>query len=140
MLITDKNPLKTDVVLGALNPQPSLNHVELGGLDKYKLRNYQEELISRVEASWKKGNRRVMLQLATGGGKTIVFSYLVKKFLEENIRTLVVAHKKELITQAYDKLTKISGLSAGYLNLSRRRREILLDISIQRSTPRYRTS
>ena len=130
MLITDKNPLKTDVGLEALNPQPSLNDVVLGGLDKYKLRNYQEELISRIEASWKKGNRRILLQLATGAGKTIVFSYLVKKFLEENIRTLVVAHKKELITQAYEKLTQISGWEAGYIKAGfKENRDCLIQVA-----------
>ncbi|MGF1489783.1 MAG: DEAD/DEAH box helicase [Prochloraceae cyanobacterium] len=130
MLTTDKKPFVNEESLAELEVQPSVSDAIFPGLDKYELRNYQAKLIRQIEESWDRGNRRVMLQLATGGGKTIIFSYLVKKFLEQNIRTLVVAHKKELITQAYEKLTSISGLEAGYIKSGfKENRECLIQVA-----------
>jgi superfamily II DNA or RNA helicase len=40
----------------------------------YQLRDYQTDLIDRIFTHWHQGRRRVMAQLPTGGGKTIVFS------------------------------------------------------------------
>ncbi|MBD0345532.1 MAG: DEAD/DEAH box helicase family protein [Coleofasciculus sp. Co-bin14] len=39
----------------------------------YQLRCYQTQLIQQVMTSWVQGNRRVMLQLPTGAGKTVLF-------------------------------------------------------------------
>ena len=81
----------------------------------YKLRDYQEDLIQGIFKSWSAGNRRVMLQLPTGAGKTILFSAISRLFLEQGLGVLVLAHRKELITQAHSKLEAISGLSAGFI-------------------------
>jgi superfamily II DNA or RNA helicase len=85
----------------------------------YELRPYQTELIDRTHQSWKSGNRSVMLQLPTGGGKTIVFSHLVRAFTANGRKVLILAHREELITQAADKIATIAGIQpaivkAGY--------------------------
>jgi superfamily II DNA or RNA helicase len=85
----------------------------------YQLRDYQTDLLDRTQQSWKSGERSVMLQLPTGGGKTIVFSHLVQSFTESGKRVLILAHREELITQAASKITAIAGITpsiikAGY--------------------------
>ena len=69
-----------------------------------KLRDYQDEAIQAVLAARENGVRRQLVSLATGGGKTIIFSELAKKL---NVPTLILAHRDELIQQAVDKLLTV---------------------------------
>lgn len=79
---------------------------------KIQLRDYQQSLCSSIFDSLST-HRRVMAQLPTGGGKTIVFSYIINEFIKMGARVLVLAHRKELLTQAAGKLTSITGLPVG---------------------------
>ncbi len=81
----------------------------------YQLRDYQSDLLDRVFQSWSTGDRRVMLQLPTGGGKTICFSHLVQIFVANGKTVLVLAHRQELITQAADKITEMIGIEPGII-------------------------
>ena len=81
----------------------------------YQLRDYQSDLIDRAQQSWDAGNRRVMLQLATGGGKTICFAHIVQMFAATEQTALVLAHREELIKQAADKITAITGIEPGII-------------------------
>ena len=81
----------------------------------YKLRPYQADLLDRIYKSWDSGNRRVMLQLPTAGGKTICFSHLVKIFITIGKTVLVLAHREELIKQAADKITATTGITPGII-------------------------
>ncbi|KAF2860452.1 DNA or RNA helicase of superfamily II [Piedraia hortae CBS 480.64] len=68
-----------------------------------KLRPYQEECIDSVLGCLNDGVRRVGVSLATGGGKTVIFTQLidrVKPQTDQATRTLIVAHRRELIEQA----------------------------------------
>jgi len=44
-----------------------------------ELRNYQEQVITDLSVSLGKGNKRVILQAATGSGKTVMASSIVKR-------------------------------------------------------------
>ena len=45
-------------------------------------------------------NQRVLYQLPTGGGKTFVFSFLTKKWVEKtNKKVLILCHRIELVNQ-----------------------------------------
>ncbi len=81
----------------------------------YQLRPYQSDLLSLVSGSWNTGNRRVMLQLPTGGGKTILFSHLVQIFVSNGKTALILAHREELIIQAADKVQTITGIAPGII-------------------------
>jgi superfamily II DNA or RNA helicase len=83
--------------------------------DSYKLRDYQEALLQKIFDSWARGNRRVLAQLPTGAGKTIVFSAIAREFLKQGLGVLVLAHREELILQAGEKLEALSGLPVGYI-------------------------
>ncbi|CAI4210553.1 unnamed protein product [Parascedosporium putredinis] len=70
---------------------------------KIKLRNYQEECISSVLASLSQGHKRLGISLATGSGKTVIFTQLISRVpppSPEATQTLVLAHRRELVEQA----------------------------------------
>lgn len=70
---------------------------------KIKLRNYQEECISSVLDSLSQGHKRLGISLATGSGKTVIFTQLISRVpppSPEATQTLVLAHRRELVEQA----------------------------------------
>lgn len=69
------------------------------------LRPYQEELKKQVLKAFNKVNR-VMLQLPTGGGKTITFVDLASHFVNEGKSVWILVHRKELIEQTTSKLVQ----------------------------------
>ena len=75
------------------------------------LRPYQIEAVERVRQSIRGGARRILLVLATGGGKTVVASNVVASSVAKSKRVLFVAHRRELIRQTFAKLVR-NGLSA----------------------------
>ncbi|KAK0643524.1 P-loop containing nucleoside triphosphate hydrolase protein [Cercophora newfieldiana] len=78
-------------------PQPVPNPSPL------QLRNYQEECIQSVLASLENGHKRLGISLATGSGKTVIFTQLidrVKPLSETATQTLILAHRRELVEQA----------------------------------------
>ena len=82
---------------------------------KYQPREYQQEWIEDIWDSWSSGKRRVLAQLATGGGKTICFAQISNSFFKKEQQVLVVAHRIELITQAAEKLESIIGEPVGII-------------------------
>lgn len=80
-----------------------------------QLRDYQKEQIDLIFKAWAEGYRRLLAQLPTGGGKTILFSHISRSFIEEGEGVMVIAHRKELIVQAKDKLETITGLECGVI-------------------------
>ncbi|KAK3318388.1 P-loop containing nucleoside triphosphate hydrolase protein [Apodospora peruviana] len=68
-----------------------------------RLRNYQEECIQAVLSSLERGQKRLGISLATGSGKTVIFTQLisrVKPLSNTATQTLVIAHRRELVEQA----------------------------------------
>lgn len=65
------------------------------------LRPYQEEALGRMAEAEARGSRRQMLVAATGLGKTVIF---VAKAQRTEGRTLILAHRDELIGQAAAKV------------------------------------
>ena len=71
---------------------------------KIELRDYQKEAVETVMEKFTEGKRRLLMQMPTGTGKTIVFSEIIKRV---NRPTLLLAHRDELINQAQDKLLMV---------------------------------
>jgi hypothetical protein len=71
------------------------------------LRDYQERTVSETLEAWEAGKRRVCVVLPTGGGKTRVGQELVA--CADEPRTLWVAHRKELVQQAAERLREHFG-------------------------------
>lgn len=69
--------------------------------------------MSGVAKGFMSGYMRQLGVLPTGGGKTICFAHIANRFhIKRNERTLVLAHREELIEQAADKINKATGLVA----------------------------
>jgi superfamily II DNA or RNA helicase len=64
------------------------------------LRDYQQKGINDIRASFAKGNRRVLYQLSTGGGKTCVFSHIASSTLARGKSVLIISHRIELLMQS----------------------------------------
>ena len=71
-----------------------------------QLRDYQNLAISNIRKSFKAGNKNVLLTLPTGAGKTVIFSEITRLAGLKGSNVLILVHRKELIDQAGDKLTK----------------------------------
>ncbi|OTA63815.1 P-loop containing nucleoside triphosphate hydrolase protein [Hypoxylon sp. EC38] len=68
-----------------------------------RLRDYQEECIQSVLSSLKYGHKRLGISLATGAGKTVIFTQLIDRVAsssDEARQTLILAHRRELVEQA----------------------------------------
>lgn len=76
-------------------------------------RSYQREAISAVIKEWNNGNRKTLLVLPTGMGKTVCFAGIAKQCVLNNLKVLVIAHREELIQQARAKISDITGIDAG---------------------------
>ena len=72
-----------------------------------KLRDYQQQAINDIREAFRAGSRSVLLQLPTGGGKTVIFSEACRLATSKGNSVLILVHRRELVDQASDKLTRI---------------------------------
>lgn len=78
-----------------------------------ELRLYQQKFVRDIENALE-SHRTVMAQLPTGGGKTVCFVKLIEDAVNEKKRIMLLVHRKELITQAANKLFK-QGVNVGFI-------------------------
>lgn len=76
------------------------------GVSAIALRPYQREAIARVIAARRDGVKRMVVCLPTGAGKTVIFSELARIAKRP---VLVIAHRRELVQQARDKVARALG-------------------------------
>lgn len=90
-------------------PLIQFSHIEA---DSRGLRPYQQQMKEDVYSLWDKMDN-LMIQMPTGTGKTIVFTSVVRDIRRWCVahspesKILIVAHRKELITQASSKLKDV---------------------------------
>jgi superfamily II DNA or RNA helicase len=70
----------------------------------FELREYQKDALDSLEQMRQDGKTIALLTHAQGAGKTVVAISDAKRLRG---RTLFVAHRRELVTQAYDKLREL---------------------------------
>ncbi|BFZ55321.1 Putative ATP-dependent helicase IRC3 [Savitreella phatthalungensis] len=101
-------PAKSRLSSSSSFPKPTLQHnyataAAPRAAPTLKLRSYQEECIQSCLAALRAGKRRMAVSLATGSGKTVIFTQLMGRIPDEGRRTrsLVLVHRKELVDQAF---------------------------------------
>ncbi len=67
-------------------------------------RDYQNEALKKVMSAYRAGITRQLISLPTGSGKTIILGLVAK---ELRTRTLLLAHREELLSQAMEKMELI---------------------------------
>jgi superfamily II DNA or RNA helicase len=80
----------------------------------FKLRDYQTEAIDNLRRSFASGSRRAILFAPTGSGKTVIAAQIVKAAVDKGRQVMFLAHRRELVNQAADKLVNF-GVEHGVL-------------------------
>jgi len=70
-----------------------------------KLRDYQRACLAAIFERYQAGIRRQLTCLPTGSGKTVIFAEFPRYFKMKN-QMLVLAHRAELLDQAYHKIRR----------------------------------
>jgi DNA repair protein RadD len=79
-----------------------------------KLRDYQQIAVEALRSSYSSGHRAPLLVMPVGAGKTVVFAAISASARAKGKLVLVIAHRRELITQAAVKLTD-AGVESGII-------------------------
>lgn len=72
------------------------------------LRDYQEKVVNGIRSNLSKGIKHIMAQLPTGGGKTIIFSYIAQNAVPKGKKVLIMTDRTELLTQAGGTIKKFN--------------------------------
>ncbi len=67
-------------------------------------RKYQVDAVDAVSAKWRAGDKRVLLVLSTGGGKTTIAAMAILRAVANGKKCLVVAHRRNLVKQIAERL------------------------------------
>ena len=88
------------------------------------LRTYQNEAVQALRAAMNSGNRRPLVCLPTGSGKTPTSISVTSIALNRGHHVVVAVHTKELIEQIAECYEKITGFAAAVYSASLRRKEV----------------
>jgi len=72
-----------------------------------RLRPYQQEAVDQIRVQIRTGIRRMVVVAPTGSGKTTIAAHLIARAVEHGSRVLFMAHRRELISQAYNRLIQL---------------------------------
>ncbi len=76
-----------------------------------QLRDYQQSALDSINDAYKKGINRQLIVLATGLGKTVIFSHLIsQRIAQTKKKALIIAHREELLLQAKNKLEEVDSI------------------------------
>lgn len=78
------------------------------------LREYQESGVENIKDALRKNTKAILFQLPTGGGKTVIFSYIALSASQKDKRVLILTDRDELLKQAGGSLKKF-GVNCAYI-------------------------
>ena len=76
-----------------------------------ELRDYQRDLLEQAQQTLVPKGARMMMQLPTGGGKTVIAAHLLADYLVGGRKAVWLTHRKELATQTRDMLRNSAGVN-----------------------------
>lgn len=83
-----------------------------------ELRPYQQAAVDEIREAFKR-HRGVLLQLPTGAGKTICFSFMAKSSVDKGKKVLVLSNRTEILMQNGGALQRV-GLNVEYVSPKQR--------------------
>lgn len=78
-----------------------------------QLRPYQHALTDESRAILRAGCRRLLLQLGTGGGKTVLMAHMLAIAASKGKRSWFIVHRKELLEQAVQTFVEAADIHTG---------------------------
>jgi DNA repair protein RadD len=94
-------------------------------MSEVSLRQYQSSSIDEVRACVRKGVKRILLTVPTGGGKTLTSAAILAAAVAKGSRVIFAAHRKELIDQTCATFYRLGVKSFGVV----RAKDIRLDLA-----------
>ncbi len=79
------------------------------------LRDYQKQTISQLFSLIREGNKRVLVVLSCGAGKSTIFSAVCKMAQEKDRKVLFVVHRKKLVHQFKERLQNQFDINSGLI-------------------------
>jgi DNA repair protein RadD len=79
-----------------------------------ELRDYQHDVIAAFDREVAAGRKSIALVAPTGAGKTVILSDIARQYRSVGRSVLVLAHRREIITQTHKKLAD-HGVRAGII-------------------------
>lgn len=73
----------------------------------YTLRDYQQESVDKIRSAMSMGFRAPLLQLPTGGGKTVIFCHIAEQAAAKGKRVYILVHRQELLRQTSKSLSEM---------------------------------
>ena len=69
-----------------------------------QLRHYQHKAVDDLRSRFASGKKRLILQMPTGAGKTVVAAEIIKRAVDKGNRVIFLVNRRELAFQASEKL------------------------------------
>lgn len=93
--------------LGGVTPNPALGELRLNKrmakmIETDVLRPYQQDILNRVRGSFRKGNKRIMLQSPTGSGKSVIAAAIIEGAVAKGNPVLFLTERITLALQMAD--------------------------------------
>jgi|LGVF01.2.fsa_nt_gb superfamily II DNA or RNA helicase len=76
-------------------------------LKNIALRDYQAMDVNRLRGAFRDGLKAPLYVLSTGGGKTVIFSYITQQAAARGNRVLILVHRQELLRQSSESLESL---------------------------------
>jgi superfamily II DNA or RNA helicase len=80
-----------------------------------ELRDYQIRAVEEVRKTIASGNKRVVMVLSTGGGKSLIFAEIIRLAKERGNRCLFLVHRRNLVMQMAETIRRHVGCSVGMI-------------------------
>lgn len=82
-----------------------------------ELRTYQKTALDKIRASFRAGNRAILLVSPTGSGKGVMLSQLIRDAVDRGSRVLFLVHRREILFQVSEYMDR-HGIGHGIIMAS----------------------
>jgi len=84
-------------------------------MSDFILRDYQEKAVTSVRDSIRAGNKRAVMVMPTGGGKSLCFAEIIRLALSKGNKCLFLVHRRNLVEQFAETVKRHVGCDVGII-------------------------